>query len=242
MRRTVSVLLAGLVLVSYAGLARAQDAKAIVDKAIKAMGGEEKLAKYKATTTKEKGTYYGMGAGLPYTADYAIELPYRTRMEVAGYFTSVFDKDKGWMKMGNDTTEMSKEQVAQRQEEQYCSWLTTLLPLKDKNITLTMLGESKVGDRPAVGIKASSKGHRDVKIYFDKENGRPLKSEFMVQDETQGGKEVNQEAFYESYKEVNGVQVPMKMKIQREGKLFVEGEVLEVKLAEKLPDSLFAKP
>src|SRR2546428_8816628 len=48
------------------------DARAIVAKAIKAVGGEQKLEKFKAQTWREVGTYYGMGDGLPYTGNYAV--------------------------------------------------------------------------------------------------------------------------------------------------------------------------
>src|SRR5437868_15187557 len=71
MRSFVS--LDGCALVLAAGTARADDAadaRAIIDKAIKASRGEEILDKYKAETLKEKGTYYGMGNGIPYTGHY----------------------------------------------------------------------------------------------------------------------------------------------------------------------------
>ena len=43
----------------------AADARALVDKAIKAHGGAEALAKYKAAVMAFKGTYHGMGMELP---------------------------------------------------------------------------------------------------------------------------------------------------------------------------------
>src|SRR5437016_2668742 len=38
-----------------------EEARATIDRAIKATGGEGKLVKLKAMTWKEKGTFYGMG-------------------------------------------------------------------------------------------------------------------------------------------------------------------------------------
>ena len=228
-----------------AAAARADDqaeARAVVDKAIKATGGEEKLARYKAMTWSETGTYYGMGEGLPYTASYAVQWPDRFRMDIKDVFLMVRDGDKGWVKMGGETQELSKEQIAEQKEEHHGGYLTTLLPLKDKAVTLTPLKEIKVGDRPAVGVKASSKGHRDVSLYFDKQTGLLVKSEVRVKAEEQGGKEVTQESVYADHKEVDGLKVPMKMVITRDGKKFVEATHTELKFPDKLDAKLFSKP
>src|SRR6266404_2493348 len=48
------------------------EAKRIIDKAIKAMGGEEKLAKYKAITSKGKGKINVMGNEIEFTFDAAV--------------------------------------------------------------------------------------------------------------------------------------------------------------------------
>jgi hypothetical protein len=71
MRTSVAVLLvAGLVL-GAGGVSRADeqaDARAIIARAIRARGGEKRLARYKVHTWKEKATYYGMGGSEQYEA------------------------------------------------------------------------------------------------------------------------------------------------------------------------------
>ena len=62
------------------------DAAKIVEAGLKAVGGREKVAKYKAQTWNEQGTYYGMGAGVPYTGVYSIQWPDQFRMEISGVF------------------------------------------------------------------------------------------------------------------------------------------------------------
>ncbi|MGE3805072.1 MAG: hypothetical protein AB7K24_10410 [Gemmataceae bacterium] len=235
----------GLLLVVSANFVPAQDAdktRAVIDKALKAMGGEAKLEKFKAQTWKEKGTYYGMGDGLPYTGTYAIQWPYQFKMEITDVFTTVLNGDKGWIKSMGETMEMTKEQVAEQRENQYAGWVTTLAPLKDKAYQLSLLKESKVGDRPAVGIKVAHKDHRDVSLFFDKESGLLIKSEFRTKSQEQGGKEVLQEMYYSDYKEVEGIKIPSKIKILRDGKKFVEAENTDIKPMGKLPDSVFGKP
>src|SRR5262249_50069490 len=76
------------------------DARAVIDKAIKAMGSEEKLKKFQAVTWREKGIYYGGGGEDPYMGEYAVQWPGQFRMEIQGVFTIVLDNDKGWVSFG----------------------------------------------------------------------------------------------------------------------------------------------
>src|SRR6516162_5757230 len=76
MRKTMGALLAGVLLLGSGALLRSgegEDGRAIVAKAIKAAGGADNLAKHKSATFKGKGTYYGMGKGLPYSGNYAFQ-------------------------------------------------------------------------------------------------------------------------------------------------------------------------
>jgi hypothetical protein len=226
-----------------AGASRAddQDCRAIVGKAIKAVGGSERLAEFKAQTWKEKGTFYGEGAAQPYTGTYTVGWPDQFRMEIEGVFTLVLNGDKGSFKEGGKTQEMTKEQVAQQKESQYAGWVTTLLPLKEKDFQLSSLGESKVGNRAVVGVKVTHPGHNDVKLYFDKENGLLLRSEYRFKD-ARTGKESEIVSTGGDFKEFNGVKFPTKIDMKRDGKNFVEAQILEVKPLEKVDPGLFAKP
>jgi hypothetical protein len=224
------------------GALRAEEPKEIIEKAIKATGGEEKLAKFKAQTWAAKGTYYGAGEGQPYTAEYAVQLPDKIRVDIKNVFILVYDGDKGWMKMGDNAQEMTAEQLAEQKEQQHAHYITTLLPLKGQDYTLATLGDSKVGDHPVVGVKVSSKGRRDVNLYFDKDTNLLAKGEWTVKAMEEGGKEVMQETLYSDYKDVEGVKVPMKIVLNRDGKKYVESENSDVKPADKLDESLFGKP
>src|SRR6266849_6224307 len=106
---------AGILALVFTAGSRADDAeqaRAIVDKAIKAMGGETQVAKFKSHTFKNKGTWYGMGDGVAYTASYAVSWPDKFRFEVeGGFMTMVLDGDKGWMQMNGETRELNKEEL-----------------------------------------------------------------------------------------------------------------------------------
>ena len=226
----------------------AADARALVEKAVKAHGGQETLDKLPASVTKFKGTFHGMGEGIPMTGELSAQGPDKQRVdleiEAGGQkfpVLIVLAGDKGWTKIAKDTTEMDKDQVAESKEQAFAAWVATLAPLKDKQFTLATTGEVKVDGKPALGVKVSSKGHRDIDLYFDKGTGLLVKTETRVKDET-SGQEVSEEGFYLDYKEVQGTKHAMKFSVKRNGKLFMEGESSEVTLSEKLDATTFAKP
>jgi hypothetical protein len=231
------------VLLSGAAVRADGEAAAIVDKAIKATGGADVIKKFAALKVQTKGKFYGMGDGIDYKAEESFQAPDRffLKIDATGFsFSSTVNGDKGWIKFGDNVMEMTKEQMEKAKEDLYAGGLARLLPLKHKGVTLSQLGEVKVDGKPAVGVRAESKGHADVSLYFDKESGLLVKTERRTKDDS--GAEVTQETLYSDYKKVEGMQVPMKAVINHDGKKFIESENTDVKLSEKLPDSTFDKP
>jgi hypothetical protein len=217
-----------------------KDARAIINKAIKAVGGEAKLPR--AMTWKEKGTYYGMGDGLDYTGIYSVQWPGQFRMEIEGVFAIVIDGDKGWMQAGGETKDMKKEELALHQFNHRAGWISSLVALKDKEFQLKTAPDAKVGDKAAAVVLVSRKDYPDVKLYFSKDSGLLIKSEFKTKAAEQEFKEVTQSAYYSNHKVVDGANLPHKLVVKRDGKVFVEAEVVEMKLAAKLDAKVFAKP
>lgn len=245
MRKSMGLLLAGLLVLVVSGRARPgnnDDARVIVDRAIAAVGGADALARHNTATWTETGTYYGMGDGLPFRGKYAMVMPDRFRMEVENVFTMVYNRGKGWVTMGGKTKEMSAEELATHKNDHRAGWIAHLLPLKDKAFTLTTLGEAKVDGRPALGVKVTRKDYPEVKLYFDKKSHLLVKSEFQTKAPEQKYKPVTSELYYSNYKEMDGAKVPTKLVMKRDGKLFVEAEVQNMKAAPKLDESLFSPP
>lgn len=243
----------GIALLAVVSPARASDDDAklrdIVNKAIKAHGGADKLKKYKASVTKIKGKFYGMGEGIDYTGTTSLQLPDRLNAMVeadAGGMTFKFRRivngDKGWMQFNDTTQDLEKEMLTEIKEELNSARVTHLTYLLDKDYTLSALGDGKVGDRATVGVRVQRKGYRDVNLYFDKENSRLLKSQRRVKDIMMGGTEYTSDTFYRDYKNVDGMMIAHKVVINRDDKKFIDGEATEVKVYEKLDDKVFAKP
>jgi outer membrane lipoprotein-sorting protein len=250
MRRIVCLATTLTLALAACGTARADeqaDLKALIDKAIKAQGGEANLTKYKAETFKMKGKFYDAAPdGADYTGEWAVQQPDKMRFQIkfdGGSFTQVFDGKKLWQKLGDDVKEVDdKDEIAETKEELYAGRVSSLVPLKDKEYTLAPLGEIKVNGKPAVGVLVKSKGHRDVSLYFDKDTNLLVKTANQVKNFRAGGKEVTQEAVFSDYKEVKGVQHPLKIAITHDGKKFVDGQITDYEPKEKLDDSVFAKP
>jgi outer membrane lipoprotein-sorting protein len=252
MRMIVRLTLSLCAALALATLARADaeaDVKALLEKAIRASGGEEKLVKVKAMRMKSKGKFYGLNEnGIDYTAETAWQYPDRVRDEIHAedngqkvVILQIVDGNKGWTSIGGATEEMSKDALEEATENVYANRVSMLYPLKDKEFKLTPLADAKVGDKEAIGIKVSSKGHRDISLYFDKKTALLIKSESKVKDMNEA-KEVSQETYFDDYKDVDGIQTPFKVTIKRADKNYVTAEMSEVKIVDKLDDKLFEKP
>jgi hypothetical protein len=226
-----------------------EEARAILDKAIKAHGGEDKLAKLNITRIKAKGTVNIQGQDVGFTSDSAVQLPNQERnelqLDLGGQkvtLLQVCNGDKGWLSLaGRPAQEIMGDQLGEMKNSAYANWVESLLPLtKEKEFTLTTLAEMKVNNKPTVGLKVQAKDRPDIKLYFDKESGLLVKSERDGKDET--GKMVRMESTYSDFKKVDGLVQPMKILADRDGKRYLEVEVTEMKFPDKIDAKLFDKP
>ncbi len=227
----------------------AAQAGAIVEKAIQAQGGEANLAKLKIA--RVKGTYRRfIDATQGKTAVSWEEItrqPDRMKnvqeAELGGQKTTmtvVLRGDEGWISMNGQTEAMDKEMLASTKEELYVDAVSSLLPLKAKECQLSVLAEVKLNGRPAAGVKVAAKGHQDVLLYFDKQNGLLVKREQRI-DDGQGGK-VTQECFFSDYMETDKIKLPRKITTFANGEKIAEHLITEVQFLNKLDDREFDKP
>jgi hypothetical protein len=234
-----------------AGAVRADEqaeAKALIDKAIKAAGGKAPLDKAKAVVVKGKGKVE-VGKEVPFTLEVSVQGFDQGRMDLVGDVDGVQHKvllvingAKGWVNAKDRVEDVPAELLAALKADARALRLAQMLvPLGDKAITLSPLGEVKINDQPAVGVKVVQKGQTDFNLYFDKKTGLPVKCELQVKDGG-GGQEVAHEFFFADYKEAGGVKHFTKITFHRDGKKMIEAELSEVTPEDKLDDSLFAKP
>jgi hypothetical protein len=232
-------------LISQAG---GDDANAIISKAIKAHFPKGFEAKQLGLRTKGKGTLHVMGLDLEFTQETAVQVPTKFK-EVMEFTvmgkkittTTVFDGKKGWIKANDKDVDVTKEILDEFKEVVYFMGLTQGMFLKDKALKFSLLGEVQVNGKPAVGVKVSRDGKKDANLYFDKGTGLMTKVELRKRDFA-NGQEVTEERLITEYQEVAGRKVAKKVEIKRDGKTFLELEVLEPQFLERLDDSEFTKP
>jgi hypothetical protein len=144
------------------------------------------------------------------------------------------------MKAMDAVQDMDKDEVAEEKHTQsYAPWVAQLYPLLDKGFELSTIGESKVEGRPVVGVKVARKGHRDINLYFDKENSTLLRLETRSKDVMGGGGEVAHDVIYNGYKDVGGIKEVQKFTIKRDGKVYLDFEFTDFHRKDKLDDSVF---
>jgi hypothetical protein len=253
MRKTLWASFAVCLVLSLSARVRADeqaDMKALIDKAVKAMGREEKLARFKNATWKGKGSIKSGTGDFGFTEDSYMQPPsqYRFDLEIDANGQKikeivVINGDKGWIKIADMTADLNKDQVTAFKDYFYAMGLAiNPTELRGKGLKLSPLGEVKIGDRTAIGVQAVQAGRRDVNVYFDKDNGLPLKSETIAKGVFDNDQEVTHEFFYSDYKEFEGAKAATKISWKRDGKPYVERELTEGKPEEKLDESLFGKP
>jgi hypothetical protein len=245
---TLTLLAVCLALTAAGSLRAGENPRAVLEKAVKAHGGEQKLARLQAVRMKSTGTVQVNGAAARFTADSCSRLPDRSKVtllleigDVKLTLVQVLNGKRAWSNLEGETEELGGERLAEQQARMHLSHVCSLLPLlKDRNFTLSPLGEVKVNDRPAVGVRAEHKGQKDINLYFDRDSGLLLKSERRGLDLNQ--KEVTRETFYSAYREVEGLRQAMKLLIHHDGQRYMEMEITELTCEDSIDDGEFARP
>lgn len=224
------------------------DAKAILDTGIKAHGGEAALSKFTRVYGKSKGTWYDGDKKTPLSYESYFDGSDKSRilsLDEDNKLTSieVINGKDVWEKEGDQETEkLSGERLKDRLEFIYVCWATQLCPLKSQEFHLSVVDETEVGGRKAVGILVKHEQHDPLKLYFDKETHLLVK----VQDKFKNpddGKEYDQECVYSDYRNVQETKQPFKCETYLDKRLESDLLITEMKPYDKpLDDKLFSKP
>jgi hypothetical protein len=248
MRKMTAILLA----MTFAGPAFSQgDAKAVIQKAIDAHGGKEKIDKYPAAISKFKGemsvsgldmTFEGKGAQGP--NQYKIELV----ADVAGQKLTISQAVDGGkvkvkamlagMMLPQPEDEAAMEELKFALVNQEISQLTPLIANVKKYSIKSGPDEDVDGKKAAtvdVTVKMDGDKTKEVKLFFDKDSSLLVKySRKGLSPGAGDGKEALQESVMSDFKVIEGVKVPMKVVNYSDGKKFMSMTQVEYKLLEKL--------
>lgn len=251
MSRALSPLLSAVVLLAAAPGIRAadDDPKAILTRAIKTHGGEEFLTKHQAARSTNKGKINIPGLGeAEFTQEIQYMLPDKLKdsleLSIAGQKVTVatlMNGDKISIDAAGKPVEITDAIKTAMKDATQMMKVARLVPLvKDKEYELSLFGEAKVEDKPAVGVRVAEKGQKDITLFFDKATGLLVKVERRTVEGATGN-EVNEERIVREYaKDKDGIPIPKKLLIKHDGKTFIEAEG-EITYLEKIDDSEFRK-
>ena len=249
MSRTLLLSVAVVFALALVPARAADEPKDILAKAIKAHGGEDFLTKNKAARLKTKGKIDLPGLGeVEFTQDTSYMIPDKFRdtleLKAGGQNVSIFtlvNGDKVTLEVNGKAVDEADKVKAAMKDVRYMMQVGRLVPLKDKKYELSVIGEDKVEGKKVVGIRASAKDQKDVSLYFDKETGLLAKLEHRTTDQATG-KEITEERIVTEYmKNKAGVPLPKKILVKHDGKQFIEAEVTEITMLEKIDESEFKK-
>ena len=250
MKRLLGAWFFTVLVVGSASVALADDkeATAILDKGIKALGGEEILNKDSVYTWKIKGSvsingnesdFAGSGAAKGMDQSRAV-----VELEINGNkfaVTTVLNNDKGWRKVGENLMPLDADGLANEKRNHMIAYgIGWLVPFKGKGFKLETAGEEKVGDKPAKIVKITGPDGKNFKVSFDQESGLPVKSVATVAGFM--GDEVEQEVIYKDYKEFQGRKRATKIEMKRGGAKFIDEEFSDYKAMDKVEPGTFDEP
>jgi hypothetical protein len=228
------------------------DANAILDKAIRAIGGEARLKKAKAIAWKAKGKSLQDGNEHPFTNETIVQGLDLLRMEweddingnrVPGL--TVLNGSKGWRKTGDnatklDITVLEGDRLANQKRNLYLLVIPiTLVPLKEKGFQIRPAGEVKVGDNPSVGLHVTGPDGKNFNLFFDKKSRLAVKLEVRMGSQ---GKEFTQETIFGDYKDFDGIKRATRLERRRDGAKILEQEITEFRVLENVDPATFAEP
>jgi hypothetical protein len=152
----------------------------------------------------------------------------------------VVNGKKAWMSVQGTSQEVTGEQLEKLVAQAYQQHVMSLAPLLiEEEFKLSTAGEIEVNSKKAAAVKVERNKKQALTLFFDKESGLLAKVEMKAKDESQGGKEVTKEVYFEDYKDVGGRKYYTKMRLIEDGKLTLVDTLSDHKMQETLDPKLF---
>jgi hypothetical protein len=236
----------------HSGLIDQKRAREVIEKAIEATGGAETLRRLKAVEMKAKMT--GAIEDSRKRTAQAVEVSLQPskrqfRQKNSTGRVVVLNGDEGWVRRSDGTiTTLTGMYLADAQVQMKMNEASFFLyPLiEDKGYTLNFLGERKVDGEPALAVDVTREGLPDQTMYFNKSTHLLVKVDHhgknLSQFDDSKRDEIKIEVYFTDFQEVDNRKYPSRTNVYVNGKLSTTEDILAIKFAESLPDSVFARP
>ena len=236
-----------LVAVAFLGIpvrAGQDDASEILNKAIKALGGEEKLNSVSAFTWVISGSVKANGR----PTDMTMVATFNGLNQVRRQFSSsserrlaILDGDKGWYLSKGRSQAMNGEAIAQEKRDIYRQVIPALLvPVKRKGFKYEAAGKEEVRGKPASILKITGPDGKDFLLYFDDETSLPVKE--VTRSLDADGKEQIEEVTFGDYKDFDGIKKATSIEIRTGARGLGYMEVTYFKILSSVDARTFAEP
>jgi hypothetical protein len=250
MMRSMLVVGCAVLLASAERNVRADEPKAeqIIEKAIRAHGGQDRLKGLSGFTYKTRTVYE---KGPTWSYEYAFEAPLRYRSCVGtgaeGKIASivVVDGNQGWLKSGAAETTAYPPTFLDTMKKFTIPYLgpRSMLRLldrqKNRQCHFSTVAECTIDGHQAVGVRMKLQDGPQETWYFDKETGLLLKEESSTRRFE--SEDILYTTTYEDYKTFDGFPMARKIASYQDGKLTSTRELIEFKVGTPDP-AAFAKP
>jgi len=256
MRMRMLVLAALCLAVTVTAEGGSDDVSQLIDRALTAHGGAERLAQPRAysvvveMTSKSKRSPVGASS----KATHYFQPPNLYRLEedtVRGgrpsKYIEVYAGTRGWSKRDAVLQVMAPKTVAQPPDVEQGFGYKFVTVLRDHNYTASALGTSRVGSTTAFGVKVARPvgrggGSEERRLFFDQETNLLVKSELHAHMTTGG--ELYSEQTWADWKMIDGIAVPHRVTqaIRDAGSTTHERVFTNFKFADKLDPKLFERP
>jgi hypothetical protein len=218
----------------------------IIKAAIAAHGGKEKIASTLTGTLRAKGKFtFAPDVESAVTWDETFQLPRRYKRFISGQGNGenfsleyAVTEGSGWIRQnGGEAKEFKGQKLPL--DRSWNAMLAMLPAALDERAELKLAGKEKVGNQELVGVKIVA--DEESTLFFDSKSGLLAKATKRMQHPLTR-KEVDGEVLYSDYKEVSGVQYPMRITSFSDGKKIAELEITRIKFLKRVEDRLFEKP
>ncbi len=217
--------------------------KAVVDKAIAAHGGAEKLKAISTFATRAAIQFTTPNGTLDGEMAVTVRLPDRSRIEMGllgQRGVQVLNAGSGWASNGGQITDLDAEQLASLKAGIQVQVLTLLSHLAAGQATAGYLREERVAGDPVDVVQIDDAGSLS-RASFSKKTGLLVR---MEQDEPGmfGGGMIPMARLYSDFRPVNGVVVPFKTERLARDVRLLQDTITSYEINRPVPDAQFARP
>lgn len=224
------------------------ESSAIIDRAIVARGGLERLQKLRRLEISYAGIIRWSGRELRFQStvwqdgpdrlrtSYVIHTPERP-LEV----TQVLAGTSGWRLYADGTVaELNQTEVQALRDEAHPGWLACLFPLKGPDVEAIVLPDHEVDGTPCAVLKVVVKDRPTVELYFDRSTWLLVRWVCSLRGPHIGNQQ--EDVRLDRYAERSGLLFPTRLASFRDRNLFMEAYLQHVRLLEVIDARLFDKP